>query len=94
MTAAMLQSELFRSQMAELNEEQQQLILTSLNRARDGKPTPGVENHWDSDYLLWPCGPQTEYRVLLRPLTQSEVEAETGEARDGFYLIQIEPSPA
>jgi hypothetical protein len=89
----MLESELFRSQMAALNEEQRHLIWRSLNRARDGKLTLGVTNPWDGNYLVWPCGPHAEYRVILRRLERAEVAAETGELRDGFYLICIEPSP-
>lgn len=87
---AMIESERFASQMAELNTEARGLIWRSLNRAREGKPTPGVEKPWDGDWLLWPCG---SHRVLLRQLASAEVEAVTGEPGEGIFLMAIEPSP-
>ncbi len=87
---AMIESELFASQMAELNTSEQGVIWRSLNRARKGQPTPGVEKHWDGDWLLWPCG---SHKVLLRPMASAEVEAVTGEPGEGIFLMGIEPSP-
>ena len=86
----MIKSERFASQMAELDADARQLIWRSLNRAREGKPTPGVEKPWDGDWLLWPGG---AYQVLLRQMTSVEVEAVTGEPGEGIYLMAIEPSP-
>jgi hypothetical protein len=91
--AALVQSELFRDQMDALTQEQRALIWRSLNRARERKFTPGVENPWGGDYLLWPCGPNREYQVLLRPLNATEVLELAGHDGDGFYLYRIEPSP-
>ena len=91
--AALVQSELFRDQMAALNQDQRDVIWRSLRRAREGKYTPGVENPWGGDYMLWPCGPGPQHQVLLRPLNSEEVAAITGQARAGFYLIEIRPSP-
>jgi hypothetical protein len=86
----MVESELFSSQMAELDAEVQGLIWRSLNRAREGRPTPGVEKPWEGDWLLWPCG---DHHVLLRPMTEEEVAAVTGAPQKGILLIAIEPSP-
>lgn len=91
--ATLIQSELFREQMAVLNQDQRDLIWRALSRARERKFTPGVERPWDADYLYWPCGPGKEFRVLLRPVNAEEIAALGGEGEDGFYLIRIEPSP-
>src|SRR5262249_44730586 len=91
--ATLVQSELFRDQIDALSQDQRTLIWRSLNRARGRKFTPGVENPWGDDYLLWPCGPNKEYKVLLRPLNAEEVMALVGHGGDGFYLFSIEPSP-
>jgi hypothetical protein len=76
--AAMVQSEYFCSQMEELDEAQREQIWRWLNRARDGKPTPGVLNPWgpDSDYLLWPCG---DFMVVLRRMGPDEVAGVGGQ---------------
>ncbi len=87
---AMIESERFASQMAELDAEAQRLIWRSLNRAREGKPTPGVEKPWGGDWLLWPCG---RHQVLLRQMASAEVEAVTGRPGEGIFLMAIEPSP-
>jgi hypothetical protein len=86
----MVESELFSSQMAELDAEAQGLIWRSLNRAREGRPTPGVEKPWQGDWLLWPCG---GHQVVLRPMREEEVATVTGELQEGILLIAIEPSP-
>jgi hypothetical protein len=96
--AVLIESELFKSQMEALGEgedgeQEQQLIWRSLNRARHGLPTPGVSNPWGGEYRMWPCGPNKRYEVLLRAMTREEVEKETGSPGQGFYLIEIEPSP-
>ena len=89
-TRVMIQSERFASQMAELDQEAQDLIWRSLNRAREGRKAVGVEKRWEGDWLLWPCGSR---KVLLREMTPTEVEDLTGEHRDGICLMGIEPSP-
>jgi hypothetical protein len=91
--AVLVQSELFREQMAALERDQQEVIWSSLSRAREGKFTPGVENPWGGDYLLWPCGPNKEHRVVLRPLNPDEIADVADAGVDSFYLISIEPSP-
>jgi hypothetical protein len=87
--AVMVENELFKSQIAVLDNAEQQRIWRSLRRARDGRATPGVERRWDGDWLLWPCG---AYKVLLRPMSPEEV-ADTGATGEGIYLMGLEPSP-
>lgn len=89
-TPAMFTTELFRSQMAELDEEEQELVWRWLRRARDGLPTPGVEKPWGGDWFLWPCGSPTRYRVLLRPMAREEVESLPGSPSEGFLLYSVE----
>jgi hypothetical protein len=86
----MVGTALFWDQWKELDEEEQQRILKSLRRARDGLPTPGVDNPFGGEWLLWPCG---DRKVLLRPMGRDEVEAETGAPGKGFLLYSVEPSP-
>lgn len=88
--AVLVESELFASQMAKLGDAEREMIWQSLARARDGKPTPGVESPWGAGYLLWPCGPHKEFKVLLRRLDPDEVEALAGDRREGFYLYRVE----
>ena len=87
--AVMVQNELFTSQLEALDEHERKIVWLSLSRARDGKPTPGVERPWDGDWLLWPCG---QRQVLLRPMSPQEVAA-AGGSGEGIYLMGIEPSP-
>jgi hypothetical protein len=87
---AILKSEFFESQMASLDEEVRRKIWSSLSRAREGKPTPGVEQPWGGEWLRWPCG---DYKVILRRLNPEEVAAQIGTPRDGLYLLALEPSP-
>jgi hypothetical protein len=84
-----LQTEQFETQLAELDQGDQDAIWRSLKRARDGLPTFGIEKPWGGDWELWPCG---AFRVLLRPLSHDEVEAQTGVSAPGLYLVQIEPA--
>ena len=86
---AMAETGLFTSQMKDLTELDAKTVWRSLQRARDGLVTPGVQKPWGGDWMLWPCG---SYRVLLRPLNSEEASSLKPPADAGYLLYWVERS--